>query len=66
MTQPCKHGEEVPHVYLECLDYPGYEVYLCQCGALINIRDRRNFSGETWHMMDAKDIAEMIEVIKQT
>lgn len=51
--------------YLPCLDLPGHEVYICKCGALINISDPRNLGGENQHVMSGKDIEAMMREARQ-
>ena len=41
MTQ-CNHDDDTKSSeFLNSLDFLGYEIYLCECGALINIQDQR-------------------------
>jgi hypothetical protein len=39
----CNHADDKGNEYLSCFEAPGYEIYLCECGALINIRDAKNY-----------------------
>jgi len=58
----CNHNENLEHTYLEIIDHDIYEVYVCECGALINIRDPKNYSDPV-HPMNADEIAAMLRVV---
>ncbi len=64
MVLGCDHSEEKHSEYLKCFDSSGYEVYRCECGALINIADPHN---ESWDLhtvsMSQHDITVMMRQI---
>lgn len=56
----CDHGEDKRSEYVDAFDILGYEVYRCECGALINIQDEDNCCGEEGDKtMSCEDIGEM-------
>lgn len=43
-STPCSHSEETPATYLPFFDKIGdVEIYMCECGVLINIRAAKNY-----------------------
>ena len=59
----CNHDDNKNAEYLEVFDFLGYEIYRCECGALFNIQDERNYTMETVHVMTADEITKMMEEI---
>lgn len=57
----CNHDEKKNKEYLEVFDFLGYEIYRCECGALFNIQDKRNYTMENVHVMTADEITKMME-----
>lgn len=58
----CNHEDSKNAEYLEEFDYPGYEIYVCECGALLNIQDKRNWN-PPYQPMTADEIKEMLESV---
>lgn len=58
----CSHDEGKNHVHLEIVDHEDYEVYVCECGALINICDPKTYY-EPIHPMTAAEITEMLQAV---
>lgn len=58
----CDHGDDKGNTWLMKADVPGYEVYVCECGALINIQDKKNYD-KAQYAMTSEEIEEMIECI---
>ena len=54
----CPHDDSIPYEYLPCLGSVG-EVYLCECGALIDVSDKKNYDFPM-EPMTAGDIKAMI------
>ena len=62
----CNHDDNKMSEYLEVFDFPGYEIYICECGVLINISDIKNYDNPA-HPMNKQDIDRMMaEIIKPT
>ena len=59
----CNHDDNKNHEYLEVFDFLGYEVYRCECGALFNTQDKRNYTMKNVHVMAADEITTMMEEI---
>lgn len=56
----CDHNDGLQHIYLGCFDCPGYEIYMCECGALVNVQDKRNYTGDEYVVMTPEDIEMMM------
>lgn len=56
----CDHSDDKQHVYLQIIDHPDFEVYVCECGALTNINDPKNYKGDPCHAMTATEIESML------
>ena len=62
----CIHDDSKGETYLECFDVDGYEIYLCECGALINISDPKNYNSDLGNAMSADEIKKMIAEVVQS
>ncbi len=70
LSTMCDHnGRHYDHI--EAIDHPDYEVYRCECGALVNLRDPRNenigmydavseVGQDAAHAMTADEIGRMV------
>lgn len=55
----CDHDENKRNEFLDVFDYFRYEIYICECGALINIQDKKNFDFPM-HAMTKDEITQMM------
>jgi len=55
----CNHDETKTAYYLSFLDFPGYEIYMCECGALIDIANLKNY-GDPVHPMTPDEIQKLM------
>jgi len=51
----CDHGEDKGNT---CLDwFPFGDVYMCECGAILDLADERNFKYDgAWHTMTPSEL----------
>ena len=59
----CNHDENHDSDYLSAIDHPDYEVYRCECGALVNLRDPLNSDVGPLHAMTVDEINRMVTVL---
>ena len=59
----CNHGDDKRHTYIPILD-PAGEIYMCECGAMVNLMDQRNLKGDldTLHVMNADDLTSAVSL----
>ena len=57
----CNHDENKDTTYMPIFNDSG-EVYLCECGALIDIANEKNYR-ETLHPMTAEEITEAVRYL---
>ncbi len=59
----CNHDKTIRKQYLEFINFPAWEIYQCECGALINLRDPINYKNAVYPMRKA-DLQRMISEIR--
>ena len=57
----CLHDDTKGNTLLGCFTVDDHEIYLCECGALVNLLDSRNLqAGHVMIAMTAKEISDMV------
>lgn len=57
----CLHDDTKGHIFLGCFTATGHEIYLCECGALVNISEPKNYQADhAQHAMTAEEISAMV------
>lgn len=58
----CNHDENKQTTCLTFLDFHGHEIYMCECGALIDIADKKNYS-EPFYPMTPEELRMLLNDI---
>lgn len=53
----CEHGEDCVFMYID-INLNKYEIYMCECGVLIDYRNIKNYDTPT-HPMTAKELQQL-------
>ena len=56
----CDHGDDKPATYLNVFDLIG-EIYMCECGALLDIDKRDAYDGDKTRAMTPAELTECIQ-----
>lgn len=55
----CKHNVNEPAEYLDVLRDYG-DIYMCECGAIYDLMDERNYKGDEMTPMSAERLTELV------
>lgn len=60
----CDHGEDKKSTHIDAFEMADarHEIYMCECGALIDIKAPKNYSDPT-HPMTPDELDEVLELL---